>query len=276
MKMGKYLAKYVPNHPRATKEGCVYEHVLVAEKNLDRYLENGEVVHHIDEDKYNNSPNNLMVFKTMGDHSGFHKGLKPTKINGVYECLDKKPKQKTCPICNNVQILGYSKMCKSCQAKNRNRLKNTLNIDKEVLKNEIYYNSYTAMGLKYGVSDNAVKKWLKSFNIKECNKLIIKLIPYNEWMSESFSKETIFKIQDYRNKLKEPKIKKDVRRKIYQINKDTKEIIREFDSIKDANLFFNKDKHNGNIKEACRIRDSHNALGYLWYYKEDIANSKQL
>ena len=36
--MGKYLCEFEPSNPRATKEGYVYTHVLVAEKKLSRYL----------------------------------------------------------------------------------------------------------------------------------------------------------------------------------------------------------------------------------------------
>lgn len=32
-KMGQYLCEFAPDNPRATKEGYVYTHVLVVEKN---------------------------------------------------------------------------------------------------------------------------------------------------------------------------------------------------------------------------------------------------
>lgn len=51
MKMSKYLCEYAPSHPRSTKEGYVYSHVLAAEKMLGRYLNPTECVHHIDENK---------------------------------------------------------------------------------------------------------------------------------------------------------------------------------------------------------------------------------
>lgn len=269
MKMGLYLAIYLPNHPRATKDGVVYSHIISAEKKIGRYLKDGEVVHHINENKHDNREENLIVFKTNADHSAFHKGLKATLIGDVYECLDKNPKIKICPICNSTKILGASNMCKNCSDKNRNNLKKTLNIDREQLKKDIYYNSYTQLGLKYNVSDNTVKKWLLSFNIKECNKSIIKLIPYDEWLSEKFSEKTQMEIENYKNKIKQVKIKKNINKEIYQIDKTTKQIINKFNSIADANIFLNKNKNNGNIGTACRLRENHKALGYLWYFKED-------
>jgi len=59
-----------PDHPRAWSTGYVYEHVLVMEEKLGRFLNHDEIVHHKDENRLNNSPNNLelMTFKTHGKH----------------------------------------------------------------------------------------------------------------------------------------------------------------------------------------------------------------
>ena len=73
----------VREHLRAarlgTGEGLTYtklygrhEHRLVAEQMLGRELLPGEVVHHIDGDKRNNAPNNLMVFPSQSDHVKWH------------------------------------------------------------------------------------------------------------------------------------------------------------------------------------------------------------
>lgn len=35
--------------------------------------------------------------------------------------------------------------------------------DYEILKNEISENGYSATGRKYGVSDNAIRKWIKYY-----------------------------------------------------------------------------------------------------------------
>lgn len=50
-----------------------HEHRLVAESILCRPLERGEVVHHIDKNKRNNSPDNLVVFKNQAEHARYHK-----------------------------------------------------------------------------------------------------------------------------------------------------------------------------------------------------------
>lgn len=47
-------------------------HRWMAEKKLGRSLRNGEVVHHKDRNKLNNSPQNLQVFHSQQDHFKAH------------------------------------------------------------------------------------------------------------------------------------------------------------------------------------------------------------
>lgn len=49
-----------------------HEHRVVAEQMLGRPLKKGEVVHHIDNDKTNNHPLNLMVFASQAEHARYH------------------------------------------------------------------------------------------------------------------------------------------------------------------------------------------------------------
>ena len=48
-----------------------YEHMLIMEQKLGRRLQPGELVHHEDEDKANNDPNNLEL-TTRPDHCAQH------------------------------------------------------------------------------------------------------------------------------------------------------------------------------------------------------------
>ncbi len=66
-----YIEIYNPNHPNANTRGIVYEHQLVAEKKLGRFLNKGEVVHHIDFNKSNNRADNLIVL-TSSEHTKLH------------------------------------------------------------------------------------------------------------------------------------------------------------------------------------------------------------
>lgn len=51
----------------------VHTHRLVAAEKLGRPLHPGEVVHHLDGDKRNNAPSNLMVFASQAEHARWHK-----------------------------------------------------------------------------------------------------------------------------------------------------------------------------------------------------------
>ncbi|MEG4084644.1 HNH endonuclease [Microcoleus sp. POL10_C6] len=50
----------------------VYLHRVVAEQNINRKLRPGEVVHHLDEDISNNSPENLVICSSPSVHGRYH------------------------------------------------------------------------------------------------------------------------------------------------------------------------------------------------------------
>ena len=73
-----------------------------------------------------------------------------------------KPVEKKKNYCNNCgkEVFITSKLCIRCSNKKRNKVKNRPS--KKVLLKEIEETNYCAIGRKYGVSDNAIRKWLKS------------------------------------------------------------------------------------------------------------------
>lgn len=78
-----YILIHNPNHPFCGKLKRVSEHRLVVEKYLGRFLNPFESVHHIDENKINNIPSNLIAFTSESAHQRFHKNpdnVKPEEI----------------------------------------------------------------------------------------------------------------------------------------------------------------------------------------------------
>lgn len=63
---GPYIYIWCPEHPFATKVGCVLEHRLVMELKLGRYLLPEEVVHH--KRGFRNTPGNLKLFASNAEH----------------------------------------------------------------------------------------------------------------------------------------------------------------------------------------------------------------
>ncbi len=52
------------------------EHRLNVEDKIGRVLNYGEVIHHLDENKKNNSIDNLMIFKSQREHQRWHLKLR--------------------------------------------------------------------------------------------------------------------------------------------------------------------------------------------------------
>lgn len=182
--MGQYKAAYAPDHPRRLENNCIYEHVLVAEEKLGRYLKDGEVVHHRDLNKYNNDPYNIIVFCSKSEHTKFHKyGCDESILiqleDGSYKCDPNIVKgSNVCPICGNKKD-KKANICKGCYDRYKNR-----KVINRPTRNELKYKirnySFVDIGREYGVNDNSIRKWCKAYNLPYRTK-DIKLISNEEW-----------------------------------------------------------------------------------------------
>lgn len=74
-----YIAIHMPKHPYADKRGYVYEHRLVVEEHIGRYLSPEEVVHHKDLNKTNNDISNLQILSNS-EHRKIHALLKKKEV----------------------------------------------------------------------------------------------------------------------------------------------------------------------------------------------------
>ena len=160
-----YIVVYCPAHPKAMSSkvwnGYIYEHILVAEKMLGRFLKKGETVHHEDEVRSNNTESNIKVFKTKGDHNRYHKGSPAEKLqDGTYTC---KKTSCICIDCGKETSKSSYNRCWECYLIN-----NSEKIpSKEELQQLIFKIPTTHIAKQYGVSGKAVEKWCKKYGIQK-------------------------------------------------------------------------------------------------------------
>jgi len=79
-------------HPKANCKGYVYEHVVIAERALGRYLPDGVEVHHFNEDKTDNAGPNLIVCPDHKYHRLLHVRMDALRASG-------NPNWRKCPYC---------------------------------------------------------------------------------------------------------------------------------------------------------------------------------
>jgi hypothetical protein len=66
-----YILEQAPTHPNRDGRGYVYQHRLIVEKIIGRFLTTNEHCHHINGIKNDNRIENLMVFKGDKGHKGW-------------------------------------------------------------------------------------------------------------------------------------------------------------------------------------------------------------
>lgn len=67
-----YTEVFSPNHPYRNKKGYVAKHRLIVEKIIGRFLKPTEVVHHVNENTFDNWPCNLVACENNGYHTLLH------------------------------------------------------------------------------------------------------------------------------------------------------------------------------------------------------------
>ena len=72
IKMGDYWYIWNPYHPRANVRHYVKRAIVIAEKYLGRFINQEEIIHHINCKKDDDRPENLYLFENESKHRSFH------------------------------------------------------------------------------------------------------------------------------------------------------------------------------------------------------------
>ena len=155
-----YRLLHLPEHYEAlenkTMGGWVYEHRVIAMEMIGRPLRPDEEVHHLDEDRSNNHPENLLVL-TKSQHMKLHGWLRRIGVD---------PKDYPTKICKQCKTPLSTEQEHYCSPECRILGARTVDRPtKEVLEAEVLLMPMTKIGKKYGVSDNAVRKWCRAYDI---------------------------------------------------------------------------------------------------------------
>lgn len=86
-----YIRVRVPGHHLSSVNGYAYEHRLVMEKKLGRPLLRREIVHHINQVRADNAPENLELMPSRWHHNAHHRRLstprqEPGQANELVAC----------------------------------------------------------------------------------------------------------------------------------------------------------------------------------------------
>ena len=116
-------------------------------------------IHHIDGDYRNNSENNLELL-CPNCHS-LTEGFKGANRNGRKERRRYAQRKNYCIDCG-IPISSTSTRCRKCASQMNKTIKP---ITRDELKKMIRHISFTQIALKYGVTDNTIRKWCDSYNL---------------------------------------------------------------------------------------------------------------
>lgn len=182
-----YVVVEYPEHHKSFDTGTgirgVYEHVLVAEEFiLGRKIKEGEVIHHLDSNRSNNSPENLLPMSSPS-HGKLHKWM----TNNVIIPTPKYSERKSvgcvrCALCEKPINFSEVYCSEKCRAEGHSKKTRYVHPDKEELKRLVWEKPTSAVAKDFNVSDKAIEKL--------CKKLGVDKPPRGYWNKVSAGKIT--------------------------------------------------------------------------------------
>lgn len=147
-----YLYFMDKDHPLASKAGRVYHHRHVASIKEGRWISLSDVVHHLDSDRANNRPENIVVI-SRSVHAVIHRDSAPRL-------------KKRCAFCGEQFITKIEKM-KYCSQKcsQKSRRSALFQVSFDELKKMMSLYSAEKIGKKFGISGTAVRKRCRNIGI---------------------------------------------------------------------------------------------------------------
>lgn len=101
-----YVQIRIPEHPRASR-GYVPEHVLVAERAIGHYLDRRYPVHHVNGNRHDNRPENLVICESHEYHFLLHVRSKVLAVGGDPNT------EKVCTTCGMIKAKFEFPKCRS-------------------------------------------------------------------------------------------------------------------------------------------------------------------
>ena len=162
-----YVVVYKPEHPKAMRSECwdgyVYEHVVMAEEDYGRSLTEHEEVHHLDLDRSNNSPSNLIILEKRSHrklHAWIDKGAPVLKNTGENPVNSGNPKSR-CKVCEKPLRTAQRFFCSQACVKASKKSKME-GVELSEVLNKLASRSAEKVAKDYGLTGNGMKKWLRT------------------------------------------------------------------------------------------------------------------
>lgn len=157
-----------------------------------------------------------------------------------------------CVLCG-APIRTSAKYCSNCLSKTRQKATRP---DKMTLAKMVSEKSFVAVGKDFGVSDVAIKKWCKDYDIPHTRKELIEWY-YNEMGISPKEKDS-----------KPKKTRSEIVRPVHQMDMATKEIIRTYSCPTEALREMGKNPNISHVADVCKGKRK-SAYGYFWQYADE-------